>query len=110
MKRRRFGRRRQTGCVMRDHHASASRGSSQEPQARDARAFRAIQSRIDGIEATMPAIEKEADNHYRIAYARLAELDDLAERRFALIAALAALERRLIRAASPAPANGRAAP
>jgi hypothetical protein len=65
---------------------------------RDQHFARAIQSRIDIIEDVMPAVEKEAERHWKIACDRFAELDDLAVRRFQLLAALARIERRQLQA------------
>jgi hypothetical protein len=61
----------------------------------DTRAVWAIQARLDNIEDIKLAVEKEAEKHWRITCARLAEADDLAATQFQT-AALARIERRLI--------------
>jgi hypothetical protein len=64
---------------------------------RDRRAFSAIQARLDNLQSIKLAVEKEGERHSWIACARLAEADELAVAQFELTAALACVERRLVK-------------
>jgi len=75
---------------------------------RDTRVARAIQIRLDAIEDEITDHDAQAEHHYRLACTHLAEIDDLIERRFQLIASLARVERRLIQSRASR-LNGRAA-
>jgi hypothetical protein len=80
--------------------------SVQDARARDTSIFRAIQSRIDTLVNTKAAVDREAEQHYRIARARVAEADEIAVAIFRLTAAMARIERRLLQ---PAPRRRAAA-
>jgi hypothetical protein len=75
-----------------------SRGRRQDAATPHHRVFGATQARLDNIKGIKLAVEKEAERHWRIACAHLAEADDLAVVEFQLTVALARIERRLIKA------------
>jgi hypothetical protein len=84
---------------------------AESARARDQRIARACQSRLDLLEDEMHTLEERGAAHFECARQCLRLLDDLAGRRFALMAAIARIEQRLVhdQAAAPArKANGRA--
>ena len=76
---------------MLDHPYPKPNGSA----TRDTRYARALQTRLDGIEDEMSALEKQSAVHFECARLCLRKLDDLAVAGFHLLAAMARIERRL---------------
>jgi hypothetical protein len=91
---------------MRGNSSTPAPRSAQGARARDTRVFRAIQSRIDTLENTKAAVDREAERHYRIACARVAEADEITVAIFRLTSALSRVEHRLVQ---PAPRRRAAA-